>query len=632
MKAKDVGTLLIHMPVADPHFPNLAIELLSASARRSGYRCDVLYGTLFYNACLATGDVSVEFDQRVFVNARRGVDIYALAENMAASYHNRNLDRDALFCEALIAIDSANSCLDQCVEAVIQGNYGIVGISIGFDSQKLASLALARRIKEVNPTIRTIFGGTGCEGSMGEAIMRNFPEVDIVVQGEADTWFAALIKAINNDESLDGLGSALYRYNDRICRSEFGCATQQLDQLPVPNYDSFFAQHAASHYGKISVNGIHRTVLLEASRGCWWGDRNRCMFCGNTSVLLGYRQKSPERFITEFKSVIEAAKPTHVFLTDSILPLSYYHSVLPEIARWRQETGSDFCIVLETRSNIRRQQVALLAAAGVALIQAGIESLSSHILGLLDKGANMLQQVEALKWARSYGINCASNLIYGIPNEQVEDYESILRVIQSIHHLQPPRCIRLHYYKFCRYGEAPEQYAIGNIRPFDADRYSFGIPDSELMDLCYDLEYDYLGSNAENLMAIHKRVRQAVHSWFEDFWQKKQSLSVSTYPEATVITRGSADGIEQIIRLTGLDAQVYALSESVSSIKSIAESCGTSVEIIHEIVSRFVDDGIALQEDGRVLALATPQVVDPWVDAGLAAIIDRSTNEIGVVA
>ncbi|MCE5315077.1 RiPP maturation radical SAM C-methyltransferase [bacterium] len=611
VRARDAGTLLVNMPLAGQYFPNLAIELLSALARQSECRCEVLYGSAFFH-------VSYAFGQSVFANAHRDVDICTLAEDLAGMHPN--IDQDALFLEALLAIDSANSCIDKCVEAVIQGNYGIVGISVGFDEQKLASLALARQIKKIDPTIRTIFGGTGCDGAMGEAIMRNFPEVDIVAQGDADTWFVPLIKAVSNCEPIDDIGSLLYRDGSTICRSGAVGATRQLDQLPVPNYDSFFTQLASSHHGSYSSQV---KVMLEASRGCWWGDRSRCMFCGITSILPGYRQKSPERFLAEFKSVVAASKSTFVFMVDSILPLSYYQSVLPEIARWRRETGLNFSVFFGVRPGLTRQQVALLAAAGVVTVMAGIESLSTRILRLMNKGASMLQQIESLKWATTYGIDCGANLIYGIPNEQVEDYESILSVIPSIHHLQPPRCIRLRYHRFCRYSEAPERYAIGNIRPSEMDRYAYSIPDSELMDLCYDLEYDYLGSNVEDLTAIHKRVRQAVHNWFKDFWQKKQSLSVGTYPEATVITRGSADGIEQIIRLTGLDAQIYALSESVSSIKSIAESCGTSVEIIHEIVSRFVNDGIALEEDGRILALATPRVLDPWVDAGLAAITDR---------
>ena len=35
------------------------------------------------------------------------------------------------------------------------------------------------------------------------------------------------------------------------------------------------------------------TVLIETSRGCWWGDRDRhFMFCGLNGATMAYRSKS----------------------------------------------------------------------------------------------------------------------------------------------------------------------------------------------------------------------------------------------------------------------------------------------------------------------------------------------------
>ena len=607
------ATLLVHMPVAARSYPNLAVELLAASARRAGYHCDILYGTRFYQPCLNINRVPIEFDQGVFAHAYRGIEIATLADTLAAQHPDRSLDRDALYLEALTAIDCADRCLEQCRQAVVAGHYGIVGFSVGFDQQKLASLALARSVKASDPSICIIFGGTGCDGALGDALLRNFPEVDLVAQGDADTWFPDLIGAIQRGAPLERF-SVLSRNGGGVSRGAPMRVTRHLDALPPPDYRAFFRQMD----GGQSENSAPRIVLLEASRGCWWGDKQRCMFCGISSVLSGYREKSAEKFLAEFLSIVEAAQPTYIFMTDSILPLSYYRTVLPELARWRRETKSDLRIYFEIKSNVTRRQMALLAAAGVVDIQPGIESFSSRILHLMNKGVGMLKQVELLKWARTYGLNVITNLIYGIPREQVQDYEEILRVISALHHLQPPYCQRMRYFKFCRYSEAPEQYGLGNLRPFDRDRCAFGLPDQELKELCYELDYDYLGEQARELAAMHARLRKAMQAWFNDYWFHARSLWLNDLPDKVVITEMAADTRPRIIMLGGLEAEVYRRAASAKSLGAIARECATQVEEIRDIASRFAGDGIALEEDGYLLALATPRKADAWTDAGLA--------------
>ena len=50
----------------------------------------------------------------------------------------------------------------------------------------MASLALLRRVRELDPGVITMLGGANCETVMGEATHRCFPWVDYVVSGEAD--------------------------------------------------------------------------------------------------------------------------------------------------------------------------------------------------------------------------------------------------------------------------------------------------------------------------------------------------------------------------------------------------------------------------------------------------------------
>src|SRR5262249_52343982 len=59
---------------------------------------------------------------------------------------------------------------------------------VGFTSmfaQNVSSMALARKIKIINPEIISVMGGANCESPMGQEIAKNVPEIDFVFSGPA---------------------------------------------------------------------------------------------------------------------------------------------------------------------------------------------------------------------------------------------------------------------------------------------------------------------------------------------------------------------------------------------------------------------------------------------------------------
>ena len=66
----------------------------------------------------------------------------------------------------------------------------------------MASLCLARLLKERFPHLRIAFGGANCETVMGEELHRQYPFIDFVVSGEADCSFPALMCALKSRKSF----------------------------------------------------------------------------------------------------------------------------------------------------------------------------------------------------------------------------------------------------------------------------------------------------------------------------------------------------------------------------------------------------------------------------------------------
>src|SRR3954465_271775 len=50
------------------------------------------------------------------------------------------------------------------------------------------------------------------------------------------------------------------------------------------------------------LNGALRPLMLiETARGCWWGAKNHCTFCGLNGETMGFRAKSADRVMTEIE-------------------------------------------------------------------------------------------------------------------------------------------------------------------------------------------------------------------------------------------------------------------------------------------------------------------------------------------
>ena len=73
----------------------------------------------------------------------------------------------------LKARGKVDSFLNECEEEVLSYHPRIVGFSSLFQ-QQVASLALAKRIKNHSPDTFIVFGGPNCEGIMGVEMVRSF--------------------------------------------------------------------------------------------------------------------------------------------------------------------------------------------------------------------------------------------------------------------------------------------------------------------------------------------------------------------------------------------------------------------------------------------------------------------------
>jgi ribosomal peptide maturation radical SAM protein 1 len=488
--------LLLNMPYGALGRPALGISLLKACLVEQGVVCDIRYLSFLFAELIGVEDyhwISSEiaytalagdwtFTQTLY-GERLDVDKRYIAEVLYGTWRFDRLDiRRLKHVRSLVP-----HFLDHCMQTTPWEDYFMVGFTSTFE-QNIASLALAKLIKEAYPQIRVVFGGANWEDEMGVELHRQFPFVDYVCSGEAEKSFPALVKLLlgneDTDVSLSSIDGIVFRENGKSIYTGLPELTQNMDTLPIPDFSDYFSDLENS---TVSAS-IVPILLLETSRGCWWGAKSQCVFCGLNGGSLIYRSKSAEHALEELVYLVDQWNIDLVEVVDNMLDMSYFNDFLPALKNLNRKIS----IFYEVKANLTKSQVKCLREAGVDRIQPGIESLSDHVLVLMRKGTTALRNIQLLKWCKEYAVEVDWNILYGFPGETEMDYEAMFDLLPSIRFLAPPHgCGPVRLDRFSPYFNAPEEYGITNVRPIASYKFIYPFEDKSLSRIAYCFDFDY---------------------------------------------------------------------------------------------------------------------------------------------
>ncbi|MCA9473903.1 MAG: RiPP maturation radical SAM C-methyltransferase [Nitrospirales bacterium] len=382
--------------------------------------------------------------------------------------------------------------------------YDIVGFTSTFD-QNVASLTMAKLIKDLYPHIRIVFGGANFDGEMGLEHFRAFPWIDYVVVGEGEESFPPLVKQIltrKEDTIPPGVahrkdGDIVLTHNTRLFSS--------FSAMGPPDYDDYFVQLAELE--QQGSTGLNRILLYEGSRGCWWGEKHHCTFCGLNAQAMTFRAKPPEQVTDELDYLSSRYETTRFRMVDNIIDMKYIDGLFGKFA----EAHLDLDVFMETKSNLTKRQIRTLAQGGVKCMQPGIESMSAAQLKEMDKGVSPLQNIQCLKWSRYYNVDVSWNILLGFPRETNQDYQRQRDLIPSLLHFQPPESTgKLWLERFSPYFMRPQDYGIRILGPDPAYEYVYDEKRVDLSKIAYDFEYEADWNVDET---VYGELVQAVNDW-----------------------------------------------------------------------------------------------------------------------
>jgi ribosomal peptide maturation radical SAM protein 1 len=621
---ENLDVLLIDMPFAINFIPSLGLSLLKECLKKRGFTSFVKYFCLNYARLVGERNY-------IFVSYFKDIDMLGewlfagtLFDNLPDEEYINQLSPDPenikffvehqttkkIHPETIEKIrylkSQSEPFIQNCLEEVIAINPKIVGFTSVFQ-QNMASFSLAKRIKERLPETTIVFGGANCEGEMGKEIIKKFPFIDIVVSGEADFLFPQMVHEILNKQD--------YTYhNGVICRENLHKFAEgmmintdmvtDMNSLPYPNYDDYFEQ-----YKSLGLMAPHEQIILfESSRGCWFGEKSHCTFCGQNGNNMIHRSKSPDRLLQEVKFLKEKYNITRFSTSDNIMDLHYFKDFVPALAA----ENLNLRIFYEMKPNLTKEQVKLLCAAGINNIQPGIESLSTHVLQIMRKGVKSIQNVQLLKWCKEYGFKVDWGIIWGFPGETTEDYEKMAGLIPKLTHLLPPNRITfMRVHRFSPNFNFPEALGIKSLEPYPVYNYLYPFDKESIFNIAYQFYHEY--DQDENFMPTLDKVKKEVDIWKANF--KQSDLFFIDKENALIVfdLRPIANKPYHILNFK--ERLLYLFCDKIQPFTKIkaeyAKFFQTEVEDdeINIILDSLLESNLMIRENNSYLSLAIPMLV-----------------------
>ncbi|MFI6925219.1 RiPP maturation radical SAM C-methyltransferase [Nonomuraea spiralis] len=607
--------LLVVMPWASLHRPSLGAGILTQIGRDiDGCRMSQCYANLEWARFLLaeTGgaitpddynDVAERYlagaGEWVFAGALHQTPGWREQEFLAHLGDGSGLDGELLVTMARLA----PAFVEHLCERLTAEAYDVIGFSTTF-MQNVPSLALARALKKARPETTIIFGGANCDGSQGAAIHNNFPFVDIVARGESDHIFRQLVEAVRaaDENMLRRIPGLCWRTGDgRSVTNPSTAAPLLMKSVRHPWYDEYFETLGTTGIGA----WVEPELVLESSRGCWWGEKHHCTFCGLNGSAMKFRSKTQGDFVDELDAAVRRHRVLDISLADNILDMKYFNEFLPRLA----ELDWDLRIHCEVKANLTVEQVRTLRDAGVVNIQPGIESLSSDTLRLMDKGVTGVQNVRLLRDCQQEGLTVEWNWLCGFPKEDESQYDALIGQFPALVHLQPPLGVsRVALERFSPYFERPELGFV-NAGPARVFEIVYDLPRAELEQLVYLFDSPLHGVSEETV----ERVGAAVDTWRAGHDTGNSTLVVTRSGDHLVIRdRRAGWPVQDHVLAPGGRAEAYQALDRGRTPQSLEAylrethglACGPRLATW---LDEFVAAGLVFTEAGRYVALATAE-------------------------
>ncbi len=324
--------------------------------------------------------------------------------------------------DALVADPWENPFQDWCDDALIDsllvGDPGLVGFSLTYEDQLVATLTVARRLRERRADLRLVLGGA-LATRLGPAFSRAgdfFSPFDWVVLGEGETALLHLVTCLSEGRAPDASSPNLLLRRPGGGLQRGPEHSEDLAALPCPDFRD------------LDLTGylLPQAVLpLLTSRGCYWG---RCAFCGHHQSYgkRRFRARPAARLRDDLRTLAERHGSRALYLVDEALPPRSLRLLAEEAPRWGFEWFGD----VRLEPWLDRSLLERLAQGGCRMLIFGLESGSQRVLDSMCKGVDLAVAERILEDCASVDIVAAVMAFVGFPGETLPEAQATAALLR----------------------------------------------------------------------------------------------------------------------------------------------------------------------------------------------------------
>lgn len=333
---------------------------------------------------------------------------------------------------SLVDAYTLKSPWDELEKIIKRDRPDVIGIT-SLSDQRASCYKLINLIKSVDPRIKVVLGGSH-PTLMHAQILRNFP-VDAIVIGEGEITMVDLLKAWDQNRSLNEVEGIAFSEGNTITRTTPRAMITNLDSIPFPAYHlTDFPVYKGWHFIDqiFNVMGInvadYQQAAIVTSRGC----PGRCSFC-SVHATWGprWRNRSPQNIADEIELLQKRYNVKVLAVADDIFSFDQKRvmAICEEFLRrnikidWGFQTNVKY---------VSSEMLNLAARAGCKFIIYGVESASETLLKKISKNIRLDQIIKAFELTKGAGMVTGAFLMVGNIGENKATIRETVKLLKIL--------------------------------------------------------------------------------------------------------------------------------------------------------------------------------------------------------
>jgi len=335
---------------------------------------------------------------------------------------------------AIVDGNRESNPLQKILDYLSTGEFGFFASTVMPGPQLRQAIPFTKKIRTHFPDLKIIWGGYFASNHHRTVIRSGL--VDVVVSGPGDKAFPAILKAFEENSSMEHIENLVLLREGNVIKTKKAALYEQdeLPQLPYEKLNSFYPLE--SLLGRTFLGS--KTAAYHSSIGCPF----TCSFCGVVPIFdAPWKGKSAQSIYKDLKFLKDNFGANAFQFHDNNFFVSEKRSVefakliAPEKMKWWAEGRID------TMDHYSDESLQAIADSGCTMIFFGAESGNNKLLHQMDKGGKQSgNQIRAFaSRIKKFGIIPEYSFVLGLPApteeevwQQIHDEIAFIKEIKTI--------------------------------------------------------------------------------------------------------------------------------------------------------------------------------------------------------